>query len=206
MGARSPTGAELDPDALLAAVVGAAARGARRARPTGRVAGIGVTSVAETGMLLDADGRRPAPRRSPGTTRAARAEAQALARDLPDFTAAHRPARQRAVLAGQAQATSAPRGAARWLNVAEWVVHRLGGRQVSELSLSSRTGLLDLDAAAPYADALAWAGLPGDLLAELVLAGTDAGRSDGARAARHRAARCSPWPATTTSSPASASA
>ena len=32
---------------------------------------------------------------------------------------------------------------------------------------------------APYADALAWAGLPGDVLAELVLAGTEAGRSDG---------------------------
>ena len=59
-------------------------------------------------------------------------------------------------------------------------MHRLGGRQVSELSLSSRTGLLDLEPAAPYDDALAWAGLPDDLMAEVVVAGADCGRSDGA--------------------------
>ena len=65
-------------------------------------------------------------------------------------------------------------------------MHRLGGRQVSELSLSSRTGLLDLDARAPYADALAWAGLPDDLLRR-------------ARRRRHRrpgAATASPLPGT----------
>ena len=64
-----PTGAELDADALLGAVVDAAREALERA-PEGDVAGIGVTSVAETGMLLDAAGavlHRP----SPGTTRAA---------------------------------------------------------------------------------------------------------------------------------------
>ena len=35
---------------------------------------------------------------------------------------------------------------------------------MAELSLASRTGLLDLSARAPFSDALAWAGLPGDLL------------------------------------------
>ena len=54
-------------------------------------------------------------------------------------------------------------------------MRRLGGREVAELSLASRTGLLDLEPAAPFADALAWAGLPDDLLPELVLAGTPAG-------------------------------
>ena len=51
-----PTGAEVDPDALLAAVVRAASDAIARA-PEGRVAGIGVTSVAETGMLVGAAGR-----------------------------------------------------------------------------------------------------------------------------------------------------
>ena len=51
-----PTGAEVDPDALLAALVRAASDAIARA-PEGRVAGIGVTSVAETGMLMDAAGR-----------------------------------------------------------------------------------------------------------------------------------------------------
>jgi sugar (pentulose or hexulose) kinase len=172
-----PTGAELDADALLRAVV-AAAREAIDRGPEGVVAGIGVTSVAETGMLLDADGRvlhRPVAWHD---ARGA-AEAEAIARDLPDFT-------ERTGLPASALCSLAKLkhlgtdGAARWLNVGEWVVHRLGGRHVSELSLSSRTGLLDLDPVAPYAEALAWAGLPADALAELVVAGTEAGRSDGA--------------------------
>ena len=171
-----PTGAELDADALLGAVVDAAREALERA-PEGDLAAIGVTSVAETGMLLDADGavlHRPvAWHDSRGG-----AEAQALARDVPDFT-------QRTGLPASALCSLAKlrhlgtQGAARWLNVGEWIVHRLGGRQVSELSLSSRTGLLDLDPVAPYADALAWADLPADVLAELVVAGTEAGRSDG---------------------------
>ena len=172
-----PTGAELDADTLLRAVVDAASEAVDRA-PDGDLAGIGVTSVAETGMLLDEDGavlHRPVAWHD---SRGA-AEAQALARDLPDFT-------ERTGLPASALCSLVKlkhlgtKGAARWLNVGEWIVHRLGGRQVSELSLSSRTGMLDLDLVAPYADALAWAGLPADLLGELVLAGTEAGRSDGA--------------------------
>ena len=171
-----PTGAEVDPEALLAAVRRAASEAIERA-PDGRVAAIGVTSVAETGMLLDRAGdvlHRPIAWRD---ARGA-AEARALARDLPDFS-------ERTGLPASALCSLAKikhlgaRGAARWLSVGEWIVHRLGGRAVSELSLASRTGLLDIDRAAPYADALAWGGLPGDLLAEVVLAGTAAGRSDG---------------------------
>jgi sugar (pentulose or hexulose) kinase len=172
-----PTGAELDAEALLRAVVEAAREAIDRA-PEGAVAGIGVTSVAETGMLLDAAGtvlHRPVAWHD---ARGA-AEAQALARDLPDFT-------ERTGLPATALCSLAKLehlgtdGAARWLNVGEWIVHRLGGRQVSELSLASRTGLLDLEPAAPYGDALAWAGLPDDLMAEVVVAGADCGRSDGA--------------------------
>src|SRR5512133_1153369 len=172
-----PTGAELDAETLLGAVVDAARDALERA-PEGDVAGIGVTSVAETGMLLDADGavlRRPVAWHD---SRGA-AEARALARDLPDFT--HRTGLPASALCSLAKLRHlGTEGAARWLNVGEWLVHRLGGRQVSELSLSSRTGLLDLEPVAPYAEALAWAGLPDATLAELVLAGTEAGRSDGA--------------------------
>jgi sugar (pentulose or hexulose) kinase len=172
-----PTGAELDAETLLRAVAQAAGEALDRA-PAGDVAGIGVTSVAETGMLLDETGavlHRPVAWHD---SRGA-AEAEAIARDLPDFT-------DRTGLPASALCTLAKLkhlgtdGAARWLNVGEWIVHRLGGRQVSELSLSSRTGLLDLEPAAPYADALAWAGLPADVMADVVVAGTDSGRSDGA--------------------------
>ena len=171
------TGAELDAETLLGAVVDAARDALERA-PQGDVAGIGVTSVAETGMLLDADGavlHRPVAWHD---SRGA-AEARVLARDLPDFT--HRSGLPASALCSLAKLRHlGTEGAARWLNVGEWIVHRLGGRQVSELSLSSRTGLLDLEPVAPYAEALAWAGLPDAALAELVVAGTEAGRSDGA--------------------------
>ena len=51
-----PTGAEVDPEALFAAAVEAAGA-AVAAAPEGRVRGIGVTSMAEAGVLLDAEDR-----------------------------------------------------------------------------------------------------------------------------------------------------
>jgi sugar (pentulose or hexulose) kinase len=173
---RVPTGAQADPDALVAAATRAARQALARA-PEGRVAGIGVTSIAETGALLDAAGKALHPAVAWHDSRGAD-EADAMRHALPDFA-------ERTGLPPTALCTLAKlahlgtENAARWLNVAELVVHRLGGRQVSELSLSSRTGLLDLDRVAPYDDALAWAGLPSDLLADLTPAGADAGRSDG---------------------------
>ena len=63
----------------------------------------------------------------------------------------------------------------RWLNGAEWVVHRLGGEQVAELSLASRTGWLDLHARGWWDEALAWSGAPPGLLPEPAPATTAAG-------------------------------
>jgi sugar (pentulose or hexulose) kinase len=64
-------------------------------------------------------------------------------------------------------------GAARFLSVPEWAVVCLGGAPVSELSLASRTGLLDVGEARPFAGAVALLGR--NLLSEVVLAGTPAG-------------------------------
>jgi sugar (pentulose or hexulose) kinase len=173
---RVATGAQVDPENLLGAAVQAAQQALERA-PEASVAAIGVTSMAEAGVLHDADGRALHPAVAWYDARGA-GEARMIARELPEFV-------ERTGLPPSPLCTLAKlcrlgtSGAARWLNVAEWVVHRLGGRQVSELSLSSRTGLLDLDPVAPYHEALEWAGLPSNLLAELVAGGTDAGRSDG---------------------------
>jgi sugar (pentulose or hexulose) kinase len=172
---RVPTGAEADPEALLVAAV-RAARAALAQAPDGRVAAIGVTSMAESGVLLDARGAVLHPVIAWHDGRG-ELEARALARDLPHFV-------ERTGLPASALCTVTklkhlrPSGAARWLNVSEWIVRRLGGREVSELSLASRTGLLDLAAQAPFAEALAWAGLPADLLGELVVAGSSVGRND----------------------------
>src|SRR5262249_4609835 len=65
--------------------------------------------------------------------------------------------------------------ATRFLSVPEWAVVSLGGSPVSELSLASRTGLLELGESAPFPGAVTLLGR--DLLSELVRAGTPAGQA-----------------------------
>ena len=172
-----PSGAQADPDGLFRAAADAANQ-AIESGPDGRIAAIGVTSMAEAGVLLDGSGAILHPAVAWYDARGD-GEARLLARELHDFV-------ERTGLPASPLCTLAKlrhlgtNGANRWLNVAEWVVHRLGGRQVSELSLASRTGFLDLDTLGPYDDALEWAGLPADVLAERVTGDADAGRSDGA--------------------------
>jgi sugar (pentulose or hexulose) kinase len=176
---RVPTGAEIDPRAILDTAV-AAARAALREAPDGRVRGIGVAGMAETGVLLDGRGGPLAPAIAWYDARGAD-EARRLGDDL----GAERFTRTTGLPVSEL--CSAPklrwmvanrpavRAARRWLNVGEWVVRGLGGDEVTELSLASRTGLFDLHAKGPFADALAWSGLPDDLLPEPILAGTPAG-------------------------------
>jgi sugar (pentulose or hexulose) kinase len=179
---RVPTGAEIEPEAFVQAAL-AAARDALAAAPDGRVAGVGVTSMAEAGALLDGSGAPLAPAISWHDARGD-AEARRIADELGGERFTERtglpasPLCSLAKLRWMTEHWAATRSAVRWLNVGEWVVRRLGGRDLSELSLASRTGLLDLAVRAPFADALAWAGLPDDLLGELVPAGTPAGEVD----------------------------
>ena len=189
---RLPTGAEIDPEALFGAAV-EAARAAIAAAPDGRVRGVGVASVGEAGVLLDAEERVVHPAIAWHDARGAD-EARRMAAELGEERFSERtglPASPLCTLAKLRWLVDhhpPARAARRWLNVGEWVVRRLGGADVAELSLSSRTGLLDLAAKAPFADALAWAGLPDDLLPELVLAGTPAGAADGAALPQARGA------------------
>jgi sugar (pentulose or hexulose) kinase len=68
--------------------------------------------------------------------------------------------------------------AVRFLSLPEWGVCCLGGTAVSELSLASRTGLLDIGELAPFEGAVALLGR--NLLSELVHAGSAAGVASGA--------------------------
>jgi sugar (pentulose or hexulose) kinase len=182
---RTATGAEIECDALFEAAV-AAARAALNRAPDGRVRAVGVASMAEAGALLDDGGRPLAPAIAWHDARGAD-EARRLAEDLGAERFAEStglpatPLCSLAKLSWLAGHSPGTRSASRWLNVAEWVVRRLGGRDVAELSLASRTGLLDLSGRAPFADALAWAGLSGHLLPELVYAGTPAGTAHAAQ-------------------------
>jgi sugar (pentulose or hexulose) kinase len=175
-----PTGAEAAPADLAGAALGAV-RDAL-AGVEGEVAGIGVTGMAETGVLLDAAGAPVAPAIAWHDRRGQR-EAAALARDLgaDRFAAATGlPATALCSLAKyrwlREHHGGAERGV-RWLSVPEWLVRRLGGEEVAELSLASRTGMLDVVEGRWWHEALEWSGAPAGLLPEPVLAGTPAGRA-----------------------------
>ncbi len=60
----------------------------------------------------------------------------------------------------------------RWLNVPEFVATVLGVDPVTERSLASRTGLIDLDTGAPWPELLDHLGVTADFLPRLVDAGT----------------------------------
>jgi len=175
---RVPTGAEVDP-ALLVATALEAASEALRAAPDGRVLGVGVASMAETGILLDRRGEPVLPAIAWHDSRGEE-EARALGEALPDAPARTglppRPlasaVKYRWLREHEPQAVQ--RGV-RWLNVGEWIVRALGGEEVGELSLLSRTGWLDVHGRLPWEDALAWSGAPRGLLPAPAVAGTRAG-------------------------------
>jgi sugar (pentulose or hexulose) kinase len=171
-----PTGAEVDPDELLAAAVAAAREAVAAAG--GRIVAIGVASVAETGVLVDAD-NRPVVAGIAWHDSRGEEQARRLAADLPDFAArVGLPASPLCSIVKyrwlRENVPASERGV-RWLNVAEWIVLGLGGDPMPELSLSSRTGFYDLHVKQPYDDALNWAGAPPTLVGEPVPAGTPMG-------------------------------
>lgn len=150
------------------------------------VRGLGVTSMAETGVLLDEHGDAVAPGIAWYDNRGG-TQAEEIRRDLGADAFAARtglPVSRMCSLAKLAwlrdHGTSLRRGL-RWRNVAELVVDRLGGDGRAELSLASRTGLLDVDAATWWDDALSWLGADADLMPPLVPAGTPMGRVDAHR-------------------------
>jgi sugar (pentulose or hexulose) kinase len=187
----TPAGTETDPERVLSAVRAALAAALARV-PEGRVAALGVAGMAEVGVLLGPDGRPVAPLIAWHDSRD-REQAARLATELgqEEFAAAtglplgtqwsltkHRWMRDN---------DTGTERAVRRLNVAEWVVHALGGEQASEYSLASRTGWLHLADRAWWAPALEWSGADAALLPPLVQAGTPLGRAAADRAG-HRLA------------------
>jgi sugar (pentulose or hexulose) kinase len=66
-----------------------------------------------------------------------------------------------------------------WLNVPEYVAHRLGAERATEPSLAARTGLLDQSTGEPWAPTLDAVGAHPDLLPPVRAAGTSLGRARG---------------------------
>lgn len=174
------SGAELDATALLEAAKTAVAEALSEC-PPGPIGGLGVASLAESGVLLDRRGEPVAPVIAWHDTRD-----QAELADLRDVVSAHDfsattglPFRQQWSLTKHRWLLDnmpSAREAVRRLNVAEWIVRGFGGEEATEQSLASRTGWLRLAERSWWNETLAWSGAGEDLMPPLVTAGTPLGR------------------------------
>jgi sugar (pentulose or hexulose) kinase len=181
--------AEVDPAALAEAAVQVAAGAARAAG--GRALAIGFTGMAETGVLLDRHGSPLAPALAwhdpRGDCDAVRAQ---LGEDVYRRTAG-RPidaVSSLPKLLWLRRHVPAARSAVRFLSAPEWTMHALGGEQVNELSLVSRTGLFDIPGKRPWTEALAMLDAAPAFLGEIVAAGQPAGRAHDAAPSELRGA------------------
>lgn len=179
----TPLGVEMDAHELLDSARTALATAADQAGEP--IAAVGIASMAESGVLVDAAGRPVAPVIAWHDARDA-IEVQEL-REV--IGAAEFAARAGKPLRGQWSITKH-----RWLrrhhppvatahrrfNVAEWVLRGLGGPEVTELSLACRTGWFDVRARAWWSAGLAFSGADESLLPPLVEAGTPLGTVSGA--------------------------
>ena len=173
-------GVELDAIALLDAAKSAVAQAITDCAP-GPIGGLGVTSIAESGVLLDGHGDPVAPVIAWHDTRdSAELEDLGTAVDPQEFSATTGlPFRQQWSLTKHRWLIDnmpSARDAVRRLNVAEWIVRGLGGEEATEQSLASRTGWLRLAERDWWTDTLGWSGADQSLMPPLVTAGTALGR------------------------------
>jgi sugar (pentulose or hexulose) kinase len=152
---RSGAEAQMDADELIDVVTSVLTNLTEsEAWPTSaRVIGIGVTSMAEAGVLIGPQNEPLAPIVAFHDPRG-RAD---LIKDVIDRETFHGHVGMRlnnkpsvAKILWLQQNIPAANRATCYLSVAEWIVHRLGGERVSEISLVSRTGLFDVVERVPW--------------------------------------------------------
>ena len=145
----------------------------------GPVLGIGITGLAETGVVVDAHGKPRMPAIAWYDQRG-KDELAALPDDFQQLFQAT------TGLACKAECSFAKllwlngtgfriEAGQTWLNALEYVAYRLTGAMISEPSLASRTGLLDQQTIAPWTGTLDRIGASSDLIPPLVNAGTSIG-------------------------------
>src|SRR3954452_20295207 len=176
----TPQGVEAHPYAIAAAAQDALAD-ALSAVPDARVIALGIASMAEAGVLVGADDDPVGPVIAWHDSR----DLAQLA-DLEESIGGTRfSTRTGLPLWSQWSLTkhrwllnNVPSAgtAVRRYNIAEWVARNLGADPVSELSLKSRTGWLDLVTKTPWDETLDWSGARACLLGDLVQAGAPIGR------------------------------
>jgi sugar (pentulose or hexulose) kinase len=177
---RQPTGAEARPEDFVRAVRDVLARTLADA-PPGEIIGVGVTSMAETAVLIDRDGRAVGPAVA-WYDRRAEADVEQMERDLTRAEVDRQtglgvgPIPTVVMLRWLMRTYPELREAVNVLSVAEWVVHSLGGAIAAEPSLASRTGALAINRRRWWPEVIEWAGLPETLFPVLRPGGTSWGR------------------------------
>ena len=170
---------EIDIDRLVDTVIEVLVRTAVSAGAGTRVAGIGITGMAEVGVVVTPDGHAATLAMAWYDQRGADELAALPQFFLDEFTAV-------TGLAAKAECSFAKLlwlranggpvlAGMQWLNALEFIAFRLTGVRASEPSLASRTGLLDQATVAPWAGALDLLGADADFIPRLVNAGTSLG-------------------------------
>ncbi len=176
--------ADADPRVLAEVVIAVCAEAASSPEVTGMgatvIRAVGVTGIAEAGVLIDSTGSPCAPALAWFDPRGDAAGVREVV-DPRDFQRAtgrrlnSKPSVAK-VLWLQRNVPAAT-SAVRHLCIAEWIVRAMGGEEVSEASLASRTGMLEIASRRPWPVASA---LVGDLLpVHRVWAGDPAGTVGG---------------------------
>lgn len=174
-------GVELPAEELLNAAIEALRSALVAAPGATNIAAVGITSMGESGVLVDRDGTPVAPVIAWHDSRD-REEVEALRRDIAADTFAATTGKP---LRGQWAITKhrwllrhipSASSAVRRFNIAEWVVRGLGGDEVTELALACRTGWFDLSRRDWWPEGLAWSGAGPDLMPPLVEAGSPVGQ------------------------------
>jgi sugar (pentulose or hexulose) kinase len=173
-------GVELVAEELLNAAIEALGSALEATPGTTSATAVGITSMGESGVLVDRDGIPVAPVIAWHDNRD-QEEAEALQRDIGADTFAAttgKPLRgQWAITKHRWLLRHGPSAAqaVRRFNIAEWIVRGLGGDEVTELALACRTGWLDLARRDWWPEGLAWSGATPSLMPPLVEAGTPVG-------------------------------
>ena len=153
---------DIDPTLLADTVIAVLVEAARTAQ--GTVVGIGVTGIAETGILLDRHGHPCAPALAWFDPRGDAAPVRAVVSDREFRCATGMRLNSKPSLAKilwlRAHVPTA-HDAVVHLGVGDWIVHALGGRQSAEVSVASRSALMDVTTSQAWAPAI---DLVGDLL------------------------------------------
>jgi len=177
-----PTGGNAHPEVLFSSVRAALAE-LLEAAPAGDIVGCGITSMAETVVLLDASGVPIEPAVAWYDTRAAAEHDELLAEFGSAFGRTTGLGTSQiptiATLRWLVRNVPGTRAAARALGVAEWIAHRLGGEDAAEASIASRTGGFSVVRRTWWSDAIRWTGARDSLFPPVRQAGTSFGRVSG---------------------------